>query len=97
MNPLRWSFRAQCLLGFLTCAGLLAFAIYMQIQMGLEPCPLCIYQRIAFAAVGVLFLAHEQFECAIGGDRRDRIVAMREPDQQVGQLLRLPLAGIQNK
>ncbi|HEX7992229.1 MAG TPA: disulfide bond formation protein B [Stenotrophomonas sp.] len=56
MNPLRWSFRAQCLLGLLTCAGLLAFAIYMQIQMGLEPCPLCIYQRIAFAAVGVLFL-----------------------------------------
>ncbi|MEG1678475.1 MAG: disulfide bond formation protein B, partial [Stenotrophomonas sp.] len=35
MNPLRWSFRAQCLLGLLTCAGLLAFAIYMQIQMGL--------------------------------------------------------------
>ena len=56
MNPLRWSFRAQCLLGFAACAGLLAFAIYMQIQMGLEPCPLCIYQRIAFAAVGVLFL-----------------------------------------
>ncbi|MGE8289798.1 disulfide bond formation protein B [Stenotrophomonas sp. ATCM1_4] len=56
MNPLRWSFRAQCLTGFLVCAGLLAFAIFMQIKMGLEPCPLCIYQRIAFAAVGVLFL-----------------------------------------
>ncbi len=56
MNPLRWSFRAQCLAGFLVCAGLLAFAIFMQIKMGLEPCPLCIYQRIAFAAVGVLFL-----------------------------------------
>lgn len=56
MNPLRWSFRVQCLAGFLVCAGLLAFAIFMQIKMGLEPCPLCIYQRIAFAAVGVLFL-----------------------------------------
>ncbi|SBV35099.1 Disulfide bond formation protein B [uncultured Stenotrophomonas sp.] len=56
MNPLRWSFRAQCLLGFLVCAGLLAFAIWMQLKMGLEPCPLCIFQRIAFAALGVLFL-----------------------------------------
>ena len=37
MNPLRWSFRAQCLLGFLACAGLLAFAIWMQLEMGLEP------------------------------------------------------------
>ncbi|MNV28712.1 Disulfide bond formation protein B [compost metagenome] len=56
MNPLRWSFRAQFLAGFLVCAGLLAFAIYTQIQMGLVPCPLCIYQRIAFAALGVGFL-----------------------------------------
>lgn len=56
MNPLRWSFRAQFLLGFLICAGLLAYAIYMQLHMGLEPCPLCIFQRIAFAALGVLFL-----------------------------------------
>ena len=56
MNPLRWSFRAQCLLGFLACAGLLAFAIYMQLKMGLEPCPLCIFQRIAFAALGLVFL-----------------------------------------
>ncbi|MBN8799588.1 MAG: disulfide bond formation protein B, partial [Stenotrophomonas nitritireducens] len=56
MNPLRWSFRAQCLLGFLACAGLLAFAIWMQLEMGLEPCPLCIFQRIAFAAVGLAFL-----------------------------------------
>lgn len=56
MNPLRWSFRAQCLLGFLACAGLLAFAIWMQLKMGLEPCPLCIFQRIAFAALGLVFL-----------------------------------------
>jgi len=56
MNPLRWSFRAQCLLGFLACAGLLAFAIWMQLEMGLEPCPLCIFQRIAFAALGLVLL-----------------------------------------
>jgi len=56
MNPLRWSFRAQFLLGFLICAALLGYAIYLQLHMGLEPCPLCIFQRIAFAALGVLFL-----------------------------------------
>ncbi|KRG37598.1 disulfide bond formation protein B [Stenotrophomonas panacihumi] len=56
MNPLRWSFRAQFLLGFLICVALLGYAIYLQLHDGLEPCPLCIFQRIAFAALGVMFL-----------------------------------------
>ena len=56
MNPFRWTFRAQCLLAFLVCAGLLAFAIYMQLKVGLVPCPLCIFQRIAFTATGLVFL-----------------------------------------
>lgn len=56
MNPFRWPFRAQFLLGFLICAGLLGFAIFLQLKMGLEPCPLCIFQRLAFAALGLVFL-----------------------------------------
>jgi len=56
MNPLRWSFRTQFLLGFLICVALLGYAIYMQLHMGLEPCPLCIFQRMAFVALGVMFL-----------------------------------------
>lgn len=56
MNPVRASFRIQFLLGFLVCAGLLAYAFYAQLQGGLEPCPLCIFQRVAFAALGVVFL-----------------------------------------
>lgn len=56
MNPLRWNYRAQFLLGFLVCAALLGYAIWLQLKMGLEPCPLCIFQRIAFAALGLLFL-----------------------------------------
>ena len=56
MNPLRWTFRWQCLLAFAVCAALLAFAVYMQLQGGLVPCPLCIFQRIAFTATGVAFL-----------------------------------------
>jgi protein dithiol:quinone oxidoreductase len=56
MNPFRWSFRAQFLLGFLVCASLLGYALYVQFVDKLEPCPFCIFQRLAFAATGVLFL-----------------------------------------
>ena len=50
------SFRASFLLGFLACAGLIGFALFSQFQWGLEPCPLCIFQRVAFAALGAVFL-----------------------------------------
>ena len=50
------SFRTSYLLGFLACAGLIGFALFSQFQWGLEPCPLCIFQRVAFAALGVVFL-----------------------------------------
>jgi disulfide bond formation protein DsbB len=56
MNPLRWTFRSQCLLASAVCAALLAIAIYLQLHGGLVPCPLCIFQRIAFTAAGVVFL-----------------------------------------
>lgn len=55
-NPFRWSFRAQFLLGFAISAALIAFALYTQLYGGLEPCPLCIFQRIAFAALAAVFL-----------------------------------------
>ena len=44
------------LLGFLFCAGLLATAIYFQFVGELEPCPLCISQRIMVLAVAVVLL-----------------------------------------
>ncbi|NKZ38738.1 disulfide bond formation protein B [Oleiagrimonas citrea] len=56
MNPLRWSFRTLYLFGFLVCAGLIAFALYAQYVMLMDPCPLCILQRVAFIALGVVFL-----------------------------------------
>ncbi|MET4726783.1 disulfide bond formation protein DsbB [Lysobacter enzymogenes] len=56
MNPFKASFRIQFLLGFLACAGLLAYAVYLQFYQHLEPCPLCIFQRVAFAALGLMFL-----------------------------------------
>ncbi|MCB5161240.1 disulfide bond formation protein B [Marinomonas algarum] len=35
---------------------LLAVAFYMEYQMGLEPCPLCMLQRVVFFCVGVVSL-----------------------------------------
>jgi protein dithiol:quinone oxidoreductase len=48
--------RLNNLLGFGACVALLAYALYAQFQLGLDPCPLCIFQRIAIAALGVVFL-----------------------------------------
>jgi protein dithiol:quinone oxidoreductase len=43
-------------LGFLACAGLIGFALYLQYFLYEDPCPLCIFQRIAFMVLGVVFL-----------------------------------------
>jgi disulfide bond formation protein DsbB len=48
--------RPAYLLGFLVCAGLIAWALYLQYGLDLDPCPLCIFQRIAVIATGVVFL-----------------------------------------
>jgi disulfide bond formation protein DsbB len=44
------------LLGFLWCAALMGYALYVQYGLHQEPCPLCILQRVAVIAVGVVFL-----------------------------------------
>lgn len=44
------------LLGFAICAGLLGFGYYLQFFQGLEPCPLCIFQRVAFISLGAILL-----------------------------------------
>jgi disulfide bond formation protein DsbB len=43
-------------LGLLACAGLMGYALYAQYVLGLAPCPLCIFQRIATIVTGILFL-----------------------------------------
>ena len=43
-------------LGFVVCAGLLGFALYLQYYGYQDPCPLCIVQRIAFMALAAIFL-----------------------------------------
>src|SRR5271170_7070917 len=44
------------LVGLLACAALLGYALYAQFHLGLEPCPLCIFQRIGIALTGLVFL-----------------------------------------
>jgi disulfide bond formation protein DsbB len=48
--------RALNALGALACVGLLAYAWYAQAVLGLEPCALCIFQRVGVAVLGLLFL-----------------------------------------
>jgi disulfide bond formation protein DsbB len=50
---------------FVGCAGLIAFALYLQEEVGLDPCPMCILQRYAFIALGIVALLG-----AIHGPRR---------------------------
>jgi len=48
--------RLAYILGFVVCAGLMAWALYLQYGLGLDPCPLCSVQRIAVIAIGLVFL-----------------------------------------
>ena len=48
--------RALNFAGFAVCAGMMGFALYAQHGLQLEPCPLCVFQRIAVIAMGVFFL-----------------------------------------
>lgn len=52
-----FSRRTSNALGFVACALLMAYALYAEHVLGLAPCPLCIFQRIAVIVVGVLFLS----------------------------------------
>lgn len=56
LNPFAWSFRAQYAAGFVACVLMLGYAFYSQFQLGIEPCPLCIFQRIAMECAGLFFL-----------------------------------------
>ena len=51
-----FSGRRGYFLGFVASFGLVGLALFLQQQYHLEPCPLCISQRIAFMALGLLFL-----------------------------------------
>ena len=41
--------------GFVACVGMMAYALYSQHVLGLDPCPLCIFQRIGVIVTGICF------------------------------------------
>ncbi|MGQ0587848.1 MAG: disulfide bond formation protein B [Gammaproteobacteria bacterium] len=55
MSP--FSFRQLFALGFLASVGAMAFVLYLEHFRGLEPCPMCVFQRVAMVAAGLVFLA----------------------------------------
>jgi disulfide bond formation protein DsbB len=54
--------RAANVLGALACAALLGYAYYAQFVLHLEPCPLCIFQRVGI-------FRHRRCVCPCGGPR----------------------------
>lgn len=47
------SFRILFLTVLVCCLGVLGFGLYLQHGLNLEPCPLCIMQRLAFVVIGM--------------------------------------------
>ncbi|MEL7187777.1 MAG: disulfide bond formation protein B, partial [Pseudomonadota bacterium] len=64
--------------GALISAGLMAYALYAQHVLLLEPCPLCVLQRIAVIVLGILFL----------------IAAIQNPTGKVGRGVYTVLVGL---
>lgn len=43
-------------IGFAACAAMMGYALYAEYALLLEPCPLCVFQRMATIATGLVFL-----------------------------------------
>lgn len=48
--------RQSNLAGFLACVGMMTFALYVEHYLLIVPCPLCVFQRMAVIALGIIFL-----------------------------------------
>ena len=53
----------------LLCATLLAVALYLQHIQGIEPCPLCLIQRVVVIALGAIFLMAACHDPNVAGRR----------------------------
>ena len=69
MNLFALSSRTLFLGLFAASAALLGVGLYLQHVVGLEPCPMCIMQRYAFAAVGLIALVAGLHGPGRGGSR----------------------------
>lgn len=71
---IRFNSRIWFLLGFIGCVGLLGAAYYFQFVEKLEPCPLCISQRIGIFLTGLVFLIAFLHNPGLTGTRRYAIL-----------------------
>jgi protein dithiol:quinone oxidoreductase len=56
IGTLRRNRRKSNLLAAAACFAMIGYALYTQRHDALEPCPLCIFQRVAIMATGLAFL-----------------------------------------
>ena len=49
------SWRSGNLAAFIVCVAMMGFALFSQYVWHMEPCPLCVFQRIALIVLGILF------------------------------------------
>lgn len=63
------TFRGVFLAGFLLCLSMVLIAAYFQFVVGLEPCPLCIFQRMLVMVAGLFFLLGALHNPRAGGRR----------------------------
>ena len=69
MTALLMTRRLAFLIPALACGVLLAVGLYLQVVEGLTPCPLCIFQRVAFMVVGGVALIAAVHGPRTGGAR----------------------------
>ncbi len=53
---MQWSYRLVSGLLFVACVIGMSFALYLEHVQGLNPCPLCIFQRIGLIGLGLISL-----------------------------------------
>lgn len=56
LERIKFTPRIWFFVGFISCISMLGIGAYLQFVEHLEPCPLCISQRIGLLAVGILML-----------------------------------------
>ena len=55
--------------GFIACTGMMCYALYAEHFLMLMPCPLCVFQRMAVIALGIIFLVAALHDPASWGRR----------------------------
>jgi disulfide bond formation protein DsbB len=60
----------------LICATLLGVALYLQHVQGIEPCPLCLIQRVVVIALGAVFLMAACHDPNVAGRRAYGLVTI---------------------